>query len=109
LLGSSHGFNPAPPGPKRVDSTDDLLIVAGDKVIIDNSGGLWIGQMSANSVKVIAHVAPAAGKLRRTLGEPVLVEGCLFIRQLDADPKSGLLPILGNGGNLICLDLQATK
>lgn len=45
----------------------------------------------------------------RMLSEPALADGRLFVRQLDADPKAGLLPALGGGGNLICLDLRARQ
>ena len=105
LLWSSDAFNPEPPGPKRADSANDLFVLAGDLAIVCNQHGLWIGRVAGDGVTVLARV-PHAARAGRMLGEPVPADGRLLIRQADADPKAGLLPAVGGGGNLICFDLR---
>jgi outer membrane protein assembly factor BamB len=109
MLWSTDAFNPGPPGGKRADSENFSIVLAGDRAIVTNVHGLWIARLLADGVKVLARVPQAVGRTgTRMLSEPVLVGGRLFVRQLDGDPKAGLLPALGGGsGNLICLDLRA--
>jgi outer membrane protein assembly factor BamB len=106
LLWHTDAFNPEKPGPRRADSASVFMFLAGDRLIVCNSHGLWIAQLRNDGVQLLAHVPQAGAKLRRMLSEPILVDDRLFVRQLDADAKAGLLPVMGGNGNLMCLDLR---
>jgi outer membrane protein assembly factor BamB len=88
LLWSTDAFNPEPPSAKRVDSSGTFFF-AGDKLVVTNQAGLWLAQMEAAGVKILA---------RGPGGTPALAEGRLFLRQLTAAP--------GSEGNLMCVDLR---
>lgn len=106
LLWSSNAFLPP-----EVDSQkwpgewgSSKSIFVGDNIIVTNPWGLWIARLKADNVEMLATVRQQNQKL---LGEPVLVDGRLFIRQRDAQGDAGLNQPLGtSGGNLFCLDLR---
>jgi outer membrane protein assembly factor BamB len=108
MLWSSDAFHPDPPGVKRVDTTECLFVLAGAHMILCDSGGLSIGLIQDNGVKVLSRT-PFAQPRGRNLAEPVLVGTQLFVRQLDSKPEAGLMPAFGKDGNLICFDLGARK
>ena len=61
LLWSSDAFNPAPPGPKRADSTNNLFVLAGDHIIVcNNARGVGIGRIARRRREGLARVPQAA-------------------------------------------------
>ena len=108
LLWSSDAFHPEPAHHDRVDSTNCLFTIIGDDVFVGNHHGFFIGRIRGNSVTVLARI-PMLPRAGRTLSEPTVVNGRLFIRQVDNDPATGILATLGPGGNLTCLDVSALK
>ena len=108
LLWHSDAFHPEPPNHDRVDSTNCLFTIVGDDVFVGNHHGFFIGRLRGNSVTVLARI-PMPARAGRTLSEPTVANGRLFIRQVDNDPATGILATLGPGGNLTCLDVNALK
>ncbi len=107
LLWSSDAFHPDPPGIKRIDTTECLFVLAGAHVILCDSGGLTIGLIQDNGIKVLSRT-PFAQPRGRNLAEPI-VGSQLFVRQLDSKPETGLMPVFGKDGNLFCFGLGAGK
>jgi hypothetical protein len=68
-------------------------------VILCDNGGLSIGLLQDNGVKVLSRI-PFAQPRGRNLAEPVIVGSQLFVRQLDSKPEMGLIPAFGKDGNI---------
>ena len=106
LLWSTSAFQPGTVDPLKWpgewSSTHSILVA--DRLILFNTWGLWIAQLSDTGVKVLAQ-GPG---FEREGSEPVLVDGRLYVRQVALRHS---FQNESNGsygrGNLICYDLRA--
>ena len=94
---------------KGLEWTPTFMIAVEDKLIVRNTAGLWICRLRNDGLDVLTHVRSSEGQWNQfRFSEPVLVNGRLYLRDMDAsDVKQGLYGVLGAKGNLTCLDLKA--
>ncbi len=112
LLWSTNAFLPPDVDPHKWpgDWGSSKLILASDTLVVTNPWGLWIARLKLDGVEMLATIRlPSNHDHRKTLSEPVLVNGRLFIRQISADENYGLQYPLGkSAASLICFDLRPT-
>lgn len=85
------------------------LILVGDRLISCSAQGLTISIINDRGLKVIGKIVDPAGHKGPILGDPVVSDGRLYIRQLYAESRGkacGIAAALNTQGSLICLSLR---